>query len=151
VEQVLSDLSKDIWYVAGTWLMADRLANAPAAPVYLYVFTEKVKSVHLPEPRSFHGADTGYWFGARQDTSLAPVMSLFLGNFARSGDPNGEGMPAWDRHVPGCWRYMELGPLLGMSERLMSAETRTRVDFFNASYLERRVLAQGCELKAASL
>lgn len=62
VEQILSDWSKDIWYDAGTWIMADHMASL-GAPVFLYQFTEKVQFEASPAidarpdtPRSENGA-----------------------------------------------------------------------------------------------
>ena len=41
----------------------------------------------------------------------------YLCNFARSGDPNGEGMPVWEAHRSEAPGYMEIGPKLGMRSR----------------------------------
>ena len=57
---------------------------------------------------AFHTADVWYWCNTLErawrpfeawDYQLAQRMSRYLTNFAKSGDPNGEGLPHWDIHT----------------------------------------------------
>jgi para-nitrobenzyl esterase len=87
-------------------------ANAFAAdgsPVYLYRFSYVQTSMReRSQAGTPHGGEIGYVFGtltARPGTTLSPedlaVARLAQGywvNFAKTGDPNGAGLPTWPRH-----------------------------------------------------
>ncbi len=89
-------------------------ANAFASngsPVYLYRFgyvqTAMREQMRAGAP---HGGEIGYVFGtltARPGTTLSPedlavsrMAQSYWVNFARTGDPNGAGLPVWPRHDP---------------------------------------------------
>lgn len=91
VEQVLADWSKDIWYEAGTWIMADAMASLDyeggAVPVYLYQFTEKVKWYEIEvEARSSHASDQRLWNGMKPIYFKEGVKDQLLTSAARGGD-----------------------------------------------------------------
>lgn len=86
------------------------------SPAYVYYFT------HVPPGDSlcgaFHSAEFGYslanlkiWGLAFEDYDyeLSKAMSSYWVNFARSGDPNGEGLPSWPVFQPGKPRVMHFG------------------------------------------
>ncbi|MGF6990278.1 carboxylesterase type B [Lachnospiraceae bacterium PM6-15] len=71
-------------------------------PSYGYFFSRQ-----LPGDQSgaFHSADLWYWFGTlhdswrpmeQQDDILSDEMTRYLANFAKTGNPNGEGLPQWN-------------------------------------------------------
>ena len=83
-----------------------RLATAAGGKAYLYVFS------HAPEmPEygrslgAFHGSEIAYVFGNRfddaeglwgeDDAKLSALVQAYWVNFAKAGDPNGEGLPTW--------------------------------------------------------
>lgn len=54
---------------------------------------------------AWHSSDLWYWFGTLencwrpmmpQDRALSAQMTDYLTNFAKTGDPNGEGLPRWE-------------------------------------------------------
>ncbi len=84
---------------------------ANGSPAYLYRFsyvpTAMREQLRAGTP---HGGEIGFVFGtlaARPGTTLSPedlavsrLAQSYWVNFARTGDPNGAGLPAWPRHDP---------------------------------------------------
>lgn len=88
--------------VAGARSMAAALAGQ-GVPVYAYRFSYVAQS--LNEPGAQHATDIPFFFdtaaikyGDRttaRDRAMGRAMSRYLVNFAKRGDPNGAGLPAW--------------------------------------------------------
>lgn len=113
-----------------TWA---RTVEASGNDAYLYFFTHAPPAFRLyvhddPEldldegPRSlgaYHSGDLVYAFGnvglvgahwTDQDHELAGLISRYWTNFARTGDPNGEGLPAWPRYEQASDMSLVFGP-----------------------------------------
>lgn len=68
----------------------------------------------------FHSSDNAYWFGQFQDADQTPsnltlsaAMRGYLANFARSGNPNGNGLPMWKPLAQNAGKVMSLAsPLI---------------------------------------
>ncbi len=90
-------------------------ANAFAAngsPVYLYMFSYLPTAMReQARGGSPHGGDVPFAFGTLgggrggpptpEDQAVSRMMQSYWVNFARTGDPNGSGLPTWPRHVAG--------------------------------------------------
>ena len=91
-------------------------ANAFAtngSPAYLYRFSY-VASAMRERMRNGapHGGEIGFVFGtlgagpgpaskpSPEDLAVSRMAQSYWVNFARTGDPNGAGLPAWPRHDP---------------------------------------------------
>jgi len=68
------------------------------------------------------------------DASLAKTMSAQWVQFARSGDPNGPGLPQWPRFNVDREAYLELGDRVVTGESLR----KKHLDFLNQMLLEPR-------------
>jgi len=84
--------------------LAETKAASGGAPVYMYLFTWEsnylggiLKASHAMEiPFVFNNPDIAPFTGKGEDRyELANSMSQAWINFARNGDPNGEGLPHW--------------------------------------------------------
>jgi len=110
------------------WMWAGAFTNRRTKPVYLYFFTYAPPGPDRDVTGAYHGAELGYVFGnpapawREEDRRIADVMMSYWTNFAKSGDPNGAGLPDWPKFDPRRERTMELGrrfgpiPLAGKSE-----------------------------------
>lgn len=103
------------------WAWARLQANAGRRRVFLYRYTQE--SPYRSGDKYFgwgasHGMEMPYVFDhldlqtlpwTLQDRQLASVMSTYWTNFAKSGDPNGLGLPAWPRFAAPNRHAMLLG------------------------------------------
>ena len=104
---------------------------AKSSDTYLYFFTHAppVYLLYRPDmpaieieggPRSYgayHSGDLAYAFAnqhlvgygwTEEDREVSRVMSQYWVNFARTGDPNGEGVPEWPRYTAETDQAIEL-------------------------------------------
>jgi len=90
------------------WAWANAQLRTGKGPVYLYSFDHRPP---LPDAPAFqnmgaiHGAEVAYVFGnlswpatfqyTAEDRTLSETLMSYWTNFARSGNPNGAGLPRW--------------------------------------------------------
>ena len=85
-----------------------RLASRSGVPAYTYQFAYLPAAKRGVLPGVPHGGDQPYLFGvdyrfpgasmpkpSSEDRDIAAIMQGYWVNFARSGDPNGPGLPPW--------------------------------------------------------
>jgi len=107
VPKTARDLMRDAAFGWQTWAWATLQARTGKSKVYYYYFDQHVKrSADSPaaDHGMAHGMDVPYVFQTldRNDAKLTPedfaisdTVSTYWINFAKRGDPNGAGVPAW--------------------------------------------------------
>lgn len=79
-----------------------------------------------------HGVDLAYVFGnldepgayTQTDRTLSDTVMAYWVNFARTGDPNGPGLPAWPAFTDGTDAHMEFGDAVRAGSGLYRNECR---------------------------
>ena len=97
-------------YIAfGAWKWADAQSSTGQSPVYRYRFDRPAppEENHPQGKYAFHSTELEYVFGTLddrrgavwhpEDRALSEQMVGYWTNFARTGDPNGKGLPYWPR------------------------------------------------------
>ena len=88
-------------------------------PVYFYRFERDLPENEPQSPKTlkgaFHSAELWYIFGTlkrcwrpmtQEDESLSLTMLDMWTNFAKTGDPNGENLPKWEKFNAAKPEYM---------------------------------------------
>jgi para-nitrobenzyl esterase len=122
VPKTARDLSRDAAFGWHTWSWARLQAKMGKSSAYFYYFDQHPD---YPEdsPRygygSPHGQDVAYVFmhldasnpqTTVSDLEISEAMATYWTNFAKTGDPNGEGVPQWPTFSDETPDVMYLGP-----------------------------------------
>jgi para-nitrobenzyl esterase len=108
VPKTARDLARDAAFGWQTWIWARLQSEMGKSKVYYYYFDQHPE--HLADsPKagygSPHGQDVAYVFEhlnpsdtnlTKSDFEISEAMATYWTNFAKYGDPNGEGVPEWE-------------------------------------------------------
>ena len=119
------DLYSSVYFTHGHYCLS-RQAIAAKEPVWEYLFAKtngRLSAWHSGEEVYCYNnipADSKLY--NESDRALADLFSDYFANFIRSGDPNGEGLPAWEQSADGT-NVMLLG-----DEQKMTADPYLPID-----------------------
>jgi para-nitrobenzyl esterase len=108
VKESARDLAGDRFIAYSTWKWLDMQLETGKSPVYRYHF-EQAPPMPQGEPSrgAYHSADIEYVFETldskhlpwtSDDKRLSGMISLYWTNFAKTGNPNGPGLPEWPQY-----------------------------------------------------
>jgi len=100
------DLMRDITFGWSTWVWAQLQANTGKSKVFMYYFNHKppeAPNAPFKSKGASHGSEMAYVFNnltpgvnyTASDHTTAEAMATYWTNFAKTGDPNGAGVPDW--------------------------------------------------------
>ena len=108
IKRAAQDLAGDRFIAFGTWKWLEMTAKTGKVPVYRYQFDQTLPPApDAPagaEPSAPHASEIEFVFqmlSSRQlpwrpeDHKVSELMGTYWTNFARTGNPNGRGVPQW--------------------------------------------------------
>ena len=100
-----------------TW---SRYLAAQGKPVYEYYFTKENKGLSTN-----HAGELPYFYGCletqpknyvQSDYELSDTIMSYIENFAKTGDPNGDGLPTWPTYEKAPGQVLEFGETVEMTK-----------------------------------
>jgi para-nitrobenzyl esterase len=113
------DLSRDSLFGWGTWTWARLQSRTSKEKVFVYYFSHRPQYPDTPQFKDYgasHGSEMAFVFGifartmpaTAADMAISQEVSSYWVNFAKTGDPNGKGLPEWPAFTNSNPRVMNL-------------------------------------------
>ena len=112
-------------------------------PAYLYFFSYMFERRRGQAQGAIHAGEIPFVFdqfpgvmgtvASAQDRKMAAAVSAYWVQFAKTGNPNREGLPEWPAYTPGTDRLLELGTEIEVRERFRAE----RLNLVEAAMLRR--------------
>ena len=113
-EKAARHLASDAIFVEPALALASRHAKA-GSPTWLYRFGYVTEAKREAGKGAAHASDVPFQFGnlpadaTAADRAAAAQLMTYWTHFARTGDPNGKGAPAWQRLDPASAKLLAIG------------------------------------------
>lgn len=125
------DMMGDVLFAVPSVIVA-RYHRDAGAPTYMYEFKYHPSFVSDMRPKTViadHGDEVYSVWGtpflkegtSEEEINLSTMMMKFWGNFARNGNPNGEGLPHWPEYGE-KESYLQIGATTQQAQRLKDKE-----------------------------
>jgi para-nitrobenzyl esterase len=131
-------LASDSFIAYSTWKWLELQRTTGQSTVYRYEFDDAPPAT--PSRGAYHSAEIEFVFEALpsnnlpwrpEDTKLSDLMSTYWTNFAKTGDPNGPGLPSWPPYSPQSGNQVMH---LAFNSKASPEENRARYEFLESMF-----------------
>lgn len=113
------DLFRDSAFAWNTWTWARLESRTSKGKIFVYYFSHRPPYADTPQTKGWgaaHAGELGFVFGqftpgmnpTADDRSLSDQVESYWTNFAKTGDPNGSGLPQWPAFTDANQKVMNL-------------------------------------------
>ena len=114
-QRIVDRLTTAKYMYCPTVKLGDRISSEQ--PTYFYLFTHAREGEYGQRVGAYHGAEIPYVFNQHdsylvttaEDLQLSKIIMGYWTNFARTGDPNAEGLSKWPKYNHNSKKVLNLG------------------------------------------